>query len=269
MRALSILSLAVVAAGCSSSARGAPAPWRRVVLVELFTSQGCSACPPADAFVRELPRLGFGRDRVIPLTFHVDYWDRLGWKDPFSSRMFTDRQEWYARSNKLRSPDGSAGLDGLYTPQMIVDGAVQFSGQRRETAAHAMAQAAQRAAAFDLAVQATVRGSTVDLAVDVPGPGTERRDRDWRLVATLVAKDARTAIHRGENAGEVLDEVAVVRALSERVPLPLSGSPARIQLSKPADLAWSGVEVVVFAQSEATREIGAVRLIEARDLGGR
>ena len=266
MRVLSILSLAVVAAGCSSSARGAPAPWRRVVLVELYTSQGCSSCPPADAFVRELPRLGFGRDRVVPLTFHVDYWDRLGWKDPFSSRAFTDRQEWYASSTKLRSPDGSAGLDGLYTPQMIVDGAVQFSGQRRETAAQEIGRAAQRPPAFDLAVRATVRGSTVELSVDVPGAGSARPDRDWRLVAALMAEDARTAIQRGENAGEVLEEAAVVRALSERAPLPLSRGPLRIQLLKPADLSWSSVDLVVFAQSEVTREIGAVRLIEAREL---
>ena len=240
-----------------------------MVLVELFTSQGCSACPPADAFVRELPRLGFGRDRVVPLTFHVDYWNRLGWKDPFSRTAFTDRQEWYASSNKLRSPDGSAGLDGLYTPQMIVDGAVQFSGQRRETAAHEISRAAQQAPAFDLVVRATVRGSTVDLSVEVPGPGAERKARDWRLSAALVAREARTPIPRGENAGEVLEEAEVVRALSERIPLPLPGSPARIQLSKPADLAWSAVDVVVFAQSEATREIGAVRLIEAPDLDGR
>jgi len=237
-----------------------------VVLVELFTSQGCSACPAAAAVVRELPRLGFGRDRVVPLTFHVDYWDRLGWKDPFSRAAFTDRQSWYASSNQLRSPDGSAGLDGLYTPQMIVDGAVQFSGQRRETAAHEISRAAQRAPAFDLAVRATVRGSTVDLSVDVAGPGSERKDQDWRLSAALLAREARTPVHRGENAGEVLDEAAVVRALSERTPLPLPRSPARIQLSKPADLTWPAVDLVVFAQSEATREIGAVRLIEARDL---
>src|SRR6478752_323054 len=114
--------LAVAAAGCSPSARAAPTPWRRAVLVELYTSQGCSSCPPADAFVRDLPALGFGRDKVVPLTYHVDYWDRLGWKDPFATPGFTERQEWYARSKKLRSPDGQAGIEGIYTPQMIVDG---------------------------------------------------------------------------------------------------------------------------------------------------
>jgi len=101
--------------------------------------------------VRQLPSLGFGSDKVVPLTFHVDYWDRLGWKDPFATRAFTGRQEWYADSGRLRSPDGSAGLDGLYTPQMIVDGAVHFSGQRREVALREMQRAGLRPPELDLA----------------------------------------------------------------------------------------------------------------------
>ncbi len=214
------LALLVTAAGCSSSARGAPAVWRRPVLVELYTSQGCSSCPPADAFVRELPALGLGRDKVIPLTFHVDYWDRLGWKDPFASKAFTERQEWYARSAKLRSPDGSSGLDGLYTPQMIVDGAVQFSGQRRQTAAHEMETAASRPPAFDFAVRATISGSTVNLTVESTPARDAGRERNWRLVFVLAAKNARTAVRRGENAGETLEEAAVARVLSARIPLP-------------------------------------------------
>src|SRR5499427_9849171 len=202
MKARSVVLLAAafvcLAAGCSSTARGAPAPWRRAVLVELYTSQGCSSCPPADAFVRELPALGFGRDRVIPLTFHVDYWDRLGWQDPFAGGAFTERQEWYSRSGRLRSPDGAAGLDGLYTPQMIVDGAVQFSGQRRQTALHEMEVAAARPAAFELGVQAVVNGSAVDLTVQSTPVGGAGRDRDWRLVGALAAKQARTAVSHGE-----------------------------------------------------------------------
>src|SRR5690348_12259422 len=166
MRTGTLALLAAAAAGCSSTARGAPTEWRRPVLVELYTSQGCSSCPPADAFLRELPALGLGRDKVVPLTFHVDYWDRLGWKDPFASGAYTGRQEWYARSSKLRSPDGASGLDGLYTPQMIVNGTVQFSGQRRETAVYEMEAAAARPPAFDLTVRAAVKGPMVDLAVE-------------------------------------------------------------------------------------------------------
>ena len=264
-RTLALLALA--AAGCSSTARGAPAPWRRPVLVELYTSQGCSSCPPADAFVRELPVLGLGRDKVVPLTFHVDYWDRLGWKDPYASGAFTGRQEWYARSSKLRSPDGASGLDGLYTPQMIVNGTVQFSGQRRETAVHEMEAAAARPPAFDLTVRPAAQGTTVNLTVESTPLGDVGRERDWRLVAVLAAKKTRTAVPRGENAGETLEEAAVVRSLSERIALPTQRGTTRIRLSRPADLAWSDLQVVVFAQSEVTREIGAVRSLDGSQMG--
>jgi hypothetical protein len=264
-RSAVVLALAVV--GCSSTARSAPA-WRRPVLVELYTSQGCSSCPPADAFVRALPGLGLGRDRVVPLTFHVDYWDRLGWKDPFAARAFTGRQEWYAGSGKLRSPDGAAGLDGLYTPQMIVDGGVQFSGQRRQTAVQEIERAAARPPSFELAIPAAAKaGSTVDLTIQVADIGPARREQDWRVIAALTAKTARTPVAHGENAGETLEEASVVRALSERTPLPPGRGALRVRLSKPAELAWSEVEVVVFVQSETTREIGAVRAREARQLG--
>jgi len=263
-RAVGLLAVAVV--GCTPSARAAPAPWRRAVLVELYTSQGCSSCPPADAFVRELPGLGFGRDKVVPLTFHVDYWDRLGWKDPFASGAFTDRQQWYARSASLWSPDGAAGLDGLYTPQMIVDGTVQFSGQRRQVALREMERAAGRPAPLDLVVRATARGAAVEIVVERASAGEASRDRDWRIVAALAARRARTAVGRGENAGETLEETAVVRALSDRVPLPPRGA-AHLRLSRPSDLAWSDVDIVVFAQSEATREIGSVRTLDGRQLG--
>src|SRR4051794_3159401 len=185
MRRRSLLLLAASAIGCTSPAHGASPAVRRPVLVELFTSQGCSACPPADAFVRQLPSLGYGRDKVIPLTFHVDYWDRLGWKDAFANGAFTRRQAWYAESGKLRSPDGSAGLDGLYTPQMVVAGSVQFSGQRRETALREMEMAGMRPPRFDLTVGMAVRGSTVDLTVQSTEIGERGPDKDWRLVAAL------------------------------------------------------------------------------------
>ena len=257
-RSIPILFLVAAAAGCSATAQGAPVPWNRVVLVELFTSQGCSSCPPADAFVRDLPKLGLGRDKVIPLTFHVDYWDRLGWKDPFANLDFTNRQEWYSRSKTLRSPDGQAGLEGIYTPQMIVDGVVHFSGQRRQDAIREMQRAAGRPPLFDLAADATARGSAIDLTVQVTERGEVKRDLDWRLVVALVATKTRTSVDRGENAGETLDEAAVVRALSDRISLGRAPrSSITVRLTKPAGLSWSDIDVVGFAQSEVTREIGA------------
>ncbi len=264
-RSVPILLLAAAAAGCSAPAQGAPAPWKRVVLAELFTSQGCSSCPPADAFVRELPTLGLGRDKVIPLTFHVDYWDRLGWKDPFANPDFTSRQEWYSRSKTLRAPDGQRGLEGIYTPQMIVDGAVHFSGQRRRDAIREMERAAGRPPLFDLAAEATARASTIDVSVHVTERGEVKRDLDWRLVVALVSTKARTSVVRGENAGETLDEAAVVRALSDRISLSRAarGSIA-VRLTKPDDLSWSDIDVVGFTQSEVTREIGAAMSLDRK-----
>jgi len=269
-RSVPVLFLAAAAAGCSATAQGAPAPWKRVVLVELFTSQGCSSCPPADAFVRDLPTLGLGREKVIPLTFHVDYWDRLGWKDPFANPEFTDRQQWYARSGKLRSPDGVSGLDGLYTPQMIVDGTIQFSGQRRQTAVREMERAAARDPAFDLTAQGKIRGSTIEITAQIAERAGVKRDLDWRVVGALAVKKARTSVAHGENAGDTLDEAAVVRALSDREPIARAPrSSVVLRLTKPADLSWSDVAIVVFAQSETTREIGAVQALDPGQLATR
>ena len=151
--------LALAAAGCSSTARAAPTPWRRAVLVELYTSQGCSSCPPADAFVRELPALGLGPDKVIPLTFHVDYWDDLGWPDPFADGAYTARQGAYARA---------FGSGGLYTPQMIVNGTDEFVGSDRRRAATAIAAALTEAATTPLALSVadTAGGAEHRVVVD-------------------------------------------------------------------------------------------------------
>jgi hypothetical protein len=267
---LKLLLVAFAAAGCTSSAAAAPAAWRRVVLVELFTSQGCSSCPPADAFVRDLPALGFGRDKVVPLTFHVDYWDDLGWKDPFATSVFTERQRWYARSKKLRSPDGEDGIHGIYTPQMIVDGLVHFSGQRRQDAVREMERAGTRPPVFDLIADATAHGSTIDVVVAAIDRGDTKRDADWNVVVALAATKTRTAVARGENAGETLDEAAVVRALSEGSPLARGPrSTVTVRLTKPADLPWSGIEVVAFVQSKATGAIGAALVLDSKRLSVR
>ena len=100
----------------------------RPVVVELFTSQGCSSCPPANAFLNEMTR---NRSDVLPLAFHVTYWDRLGWKDPFSMEAATSRQNRY----------GHRFGDGSYTPEMVVDGAVGLVGSHRDEVNAAIEQA--------------------------------------------------------------------------------------------------------------------------------
>jgi hypothetical protein len=257
------LASTLAAAGCVSPARGAPAAWNRLVLVELFTSQGCSSCPPADEFVRDFPRRGLGRDKVLPLTFHVDYWDDLGWRDPYATPAFTERQRWYVDSGRLQSPRGAPGLSGLYTPQMIVGGTVHFPGQQIAVAVSEIAQAAARPPEIDLGATAAMEGDGVTVTLRAsPRSGLDRA-QDWRAVVALAAKSTRTRVLHGENGGETLEEAAVVRALSDRMPLGgTSFGPVRVTLRKPPELPWADVELVAFVQSETTRQVAAARAID-------
>src|SRR5215468_11074005 len=123
-----LLSVALAAPVTVLAQPAPPAP----VLVELFTSEGCSSCPPADAFLADLAsgRVSAGAE-VVPLALHVDYWNRLGWKDPFSSSAFTERQAMY---EKMR---------GIYTPQMVVDGENELVGSNRSRALDVIRAAAR------------------------------------------------------------------------------------------------------------------------------
>jgi hypothetical protein len=254
------LGLAVAA----SLACSAPATAGQPVLVELFTSQGCSSCPPAERFVRELPRRGLGPDKVVALAFHVDYWDHIGWADPFAAPAFTDRQTWYAQSGRLRAAGGPPEISGIYTPQMIVGGQVHFPGGQAEVAARQIAEAAARPATAVLSLDATVGPEVATLRVRVARTGALAPADDWRVTAALVQKAAETRVRRGENSGETLQETSVVRALSPRLPLPPSGAPELVlTLRKPPDLAWRNTALVAFVQSERSRAVAVVAEIDA------
>jgi hypothetical protein len=266
--ALRLAALALVAgSGCLPAARGAaPAGDQggRLVLVELYTSQGCSSCPAADAFVRDLPRLGFDRRRVVPLTFHVDYWDDLGWKDPFATRAFTDRQRRYADLGRLRSPDGEDGLRGLYTPQMIVDGAVHFSGGRRDVALREIQKAAAQPSAVALQATAATDGDRATVSVRVvPATGAALRG-PFRLFVVLASTAARTRVTHGENSGRTLEEAAIVRALSEPVRLDTTPTePVTVTVSKPTELPWSTIELDAILASETSWNVLSVQTVPA------
>ena len=161
----------------------------RPVLVELFTSQGCNSCPPADTLLGQLA----ARPGVLALAWHVDYWDGLGWKDRFSSPAWTQRQYDYARR---------LGLDNVYTPQLVIDGTAESVGS----------DAAAADAAIKAAAARKVDGPSLTLADDAGrielGAGPKIPASVW-----LIGYDRSrtTPVGRGENAGRSLTEYQVVR----------------------------------------------------------
>jgi len=181
-------SLALFAALLPAAAGAADRP----VVVELFTSQGCSSCPPANAYLNEMVK---GRSDVLPLAFHVTYWDRLGWKDPFSLQAATERQDRYGR----RFGDGS------YTPEMVVDGASSHVGSHREDVGAAI-EAAKRQSKTAAAISVGKDGANLVIEVGRgSGSGT--------LLLIGFDRSHQTAIRRGENGGRTLEEANVVRSI--------------------------------------------------------
>ena len=215
------------------------------VLVELFTSEGCSSCPPAEDVLARLDREGEGkRDGavVVPLAHHVDYWDQLGWPDPLASAEATARQRAYA---PLRS--------GSYTPQAVVDGAADVVGSREHALEQAIADAAKRPhLRVDLTVQSQRDGA---YGVSVRTEAKPDASKDADVVLAVVQDRARVAVPRGENAERTLEHVAVVRRL---VVLQPRGDVATTMIRPPKAVGAEGsptFSVVAFVQERASRRV--------------
>lgn len=222
----------------------APAP-RVPVLVELFTSEGCSSCPPADAFLsRLLSTQPVSDTEVIPLEFHVDYWDRLGWKDPFSSAAFTKRQQGYS---------SVFGSDRVYTPQMVVDGAAEIVGSDEGRAVDAIRHAAARPH-LPIGVSATTRGSAA-LRVSVDAPAAPADSEPVDIVVALVEDGLTTSVTRGENRGRKLTHTAVVRRHQVIGALDRQAFVAEGEWRVNAAWTLSRVRVVAFLQGRKSRQI--------------
>lgn len=170
---------------------------RNPVIVELFTSEGCSDCPAADRLLEQLDRTQpVPGTEIIALGEHVDYWDSLGWKDPFSAHVFSQRQESYARR---------LGLNGVYTPQMVVDGTTEFVGSDGQRALSVIAaQTKARKAGIRI-----VREPGVTVRVEVePQSG-----RPGDVFLAVIEKDGASQVLRGENRGRSLHHIAIVRRI--------------------------------------------------------
>ncbi len=168
-----------------------------VVIMELFTSQGCSSCPPADALLAEY--VNAHNAHIIPISFHVDYWNRLGWADPFSNKAFSERQQWYSQ----HLPKGS-----VYTPQLIVNGSGEAVGNNR----NAVSQIVQKS----LLVKQAETIALTDISIGKNTLSfrykTENAGHNEILNIAIVQKKATTFIRAGENKGETITNQNIVRS---------------------------------------------------------
>ncbi len=220
-----------------------PGTPRRTVVAELFTSEGCSSCPPADELLGHLRQdLSAKNVQVIPLGFHVDYWNSLGWKDRFSSAEFTQRQEQYTRSLRV---------DGPYTPEMVVDGAVEFVGN---DAGRAQSTIRQQAAQLAEA-QVTIASVGVDqLKIQVKGPAAQSAGNSLVMMA-ITEDNLSTQVGSGENGGRTLHHAAVVRELREIGMLHGGGMETTVPLKLEKDWKRNDLRAVVFVQQGPSGKI--------------
>jgi hypothetical protein len=245
--ALGAALLALAAAAPRGGAEPAAAP-RAAVVLELFTSQGCSSCPPADRLLSRLAASPELAGRVVPLAFHVDYWNHLGWSDPFSARRWSERQERYARAS---------GSNRIYTPQLVVDGGAECVGSREDE----VRRQVERALARPPAGQVTVREARLGdkgLRVAVEARLARAVPRDLELWVAVSESGLVTRVGRGENARRTLADDFVVRRLERVGALAAApGPPRAAAVTLPLDPAWNRgrLRVAAFLQDPQTLAI--------------
>jgi hypothetical protein len=227
----------------------------RPILVELFTSEGCSSCPPADDLLEELHRKQpIGGAAIIPLEFHVDYWDYIGWKDPFASAEYTARQKRYAAHFRAR---------GIYTPQMVVQGSAEFVGSSGYRARSAILKAVKDAPAAQVSVTAAAGGSdAVEVTVrGLPSGAAASTDDEPEVWLAISQAGLWSQVTRGENSGHKLAHAPIVRRLQSLGVV--SGGQFQQEVDLSLDASWTRpqLQAVAFVQARRTgRVLGVAAL---------
>ncbi len=246
-----LLALVLVMGGRRSPTIAASNGGRTPVLVELFTSEGCSSCPPADAVLSDLARTQpVPGAEIIALGQHVDYWNSGGWTDRFSSRAFSVRQNDYAADFHNST---------VYTPQMIVDGRAEFVGSDRDRAVQEIARAA-RAPKADVQISAggaSDNGVPLQIRVDRL-PASAQADTA-RVYLAVTESGLQSQVGGGENDGRTLRHSAVVRRMSLLGVVP-AGGVFTAQPTVPLGAGWNRahLQAVVFVQTQSGhRVVGA------------
>jgi len=202
---------------------------RGFAVVELFTSEGCSSCPPADRLIENIQKDNKDKDIYI-MAFHVDYWDHQGWKDRFSSREFSNRQRRYADWLRLSS---------VYTPQVVINGATEYVGSDGNSIVNAISTGLTQSHPGTLTLTPKLTSGKLDVEYQVTG-----NNKNAELVLALVQRSASSDVRAGENEGKQLSHVQIVRQLQYVD----ANSKSPVTISLPMDFNKEGWELIGFVQ---------------------
>ncbi len=214
-------------------------------VIELFTSEGCSSCPPADELVARIQKESKDKPVYI-LAYHVDYWNRLGWKDVFSSADFSKRQNDYANYLNLQS---------VYTPQIVVNGKTEFVGSEEGTLRNAIKTSLQKTPTAQLALNVTaIDQNQANLKYTAGGA-----DKNTILLVAILQKNAQTKVERGENGGHTLSHVQIVRKLQR---VSLNGNGGSVSVALPQGFDRQNWEIMGLLQNTSNGTVtGAARAV--------
>ncbi len=235
--AVCVAALAGVPGAATGSEKSGDSAGRVPVLVELFTSEGCSSCPPADSFLQKLDQQPLAGAELIVMSEHVDYWNHIGWKDPYSARFYSDRQSVYAHR---------FGLEGPYTPEMVVDGSSEFVGSDPELARKAFDRAlgAQKIPVRLSAISIAAAGNVLQAHVET---ADETADAD--VLVAIALNHAESQVLHGENGGRTLTHTAVVRSMTKIGTVTRGQGFAKdVQIKLDSGVAADNLRVIAFVQ---------------------
>jgi hypothetical protein len=227
-------------------AKAATSATKTPVVLELFTSEGCSSCPPADRLLQSLDeKQPFTGADLVVLSEHVDYWNGDGWVDPYSSRFFSERQRWYAEQ---------FGLDGVYTPQVVVDGQRETVGSNAVAIRNAV-ETAIRSDKVTLTLANAVRDGN-RIKFHLTSANLQGADGAATVYVALAENKAQSSVAGGENGGRSLTHVAVVRVLAPVGTVKAGNSFSKdVVIPMPSRMPTSGIRVVAFLQYDKSHKI--------------
>ncbi|MXV15807.1 DUF1223 domain-containing protein [Hufsiella ginkgonis] len=239
---VSVAILAIAGFSFTGGEASAGEPLPGFAFIELFTSEGCSSCPPADELVSRIGKEYAGKPVYI-LAYHVDYWDRLGWKDPFSSAQWSERQRQYSRWFHQ---------NGVYTPQMVVNGKTEFVGSDESKLRKAiMSPGTPASTPLNLQLKSLSPGVAV---INLTFPKVDGQE----LYLASVQKSATVKVTRGENSGLTLPHTNIVRSLQQVAP-----GIGQVSLVLPKDFDPRNWEIIGFVQNTQTGEILAASTVNS------